>query len=153
MALDQRAVISRDRALIAALPSVKRCFAPSENDEHKLPDALNEFPAVLVLPGPTLEYILGAGTHRHTYEEKVLVFCNQGGDLGESAYQAMPIVDEVIAMFAGNVTRAGLVNAAVFARCSGLVALEFNATEYLGWEITNRVSEQASVTPAVGSAP
>lgn len=151
MALSQSTTIAQVRDLVAEITAIKRIYAPSENDDNRLPAALNEFPAVLVLPGPTLEYVLSAGQHRHTYEVKVSVFCNQGGDLGESAYQALPLVDAIIEKFTGNVTLGGRVNSNLFGKSSGFAALEYNGLEYIGWEITLRVSEQAAATPAVGS--
>lgn len=151
MALSMSTVIRQVRALLDEMSLVTRVYAPSENNENALPATLNEFPvAVLVLPGQDLEYILGPGQHRHTYEVDVLVFCRQGGELGESAYTALPLVDAILEKFAVNVTLGNRSNSCVFARQSGFSTLEYNGIDYLGWEIVLRVSEQADATPAIG---
>lgn len=153
MALSMLTTIAQVRDLLDEVTGIERIFAPSENDGNKIPDALGEFPSVVVLPGPDTGsgYILSAGQHRHTYEVKVLVFCRQGGDLGESAYQALPLVDAIIEKFVGNVTLGGRANSCIFRRQSGFSTLEYAGIDYLGWEITLEVSEQASATPAAGA--
>lgn len=151
MAISQSTAIGQMRDLLDEISTIERIYAPSENDGNKLPDVINEFPTVTIMPGSTLDYILTTGGHRHTYEVRVIIYCRQGSDTGESAYQAMPLVDSIIEKFVGNVTLGGRVNSCVVARQSGFVNLEYNDIDYIGWEVTLRVSEQASAAPAVGA--
>ncbi|PKN81533.1 MAG: hypothetical protein CVU47_06355 [Chloroflexi bacterium HGW-Chloroflexi-9] len=150
MALSQSTVLTSIRTLIAAVTGVERVFCAASSDEHALPSAMNEFPSIAVIPGETVEYILRSGQHRHSYDVKALVFCNAGGDVGQTAAQAVPLVDAIIEKFAVNVG-GSWANSCVFERCSGLVTLEYAGIDYLGWEITLRVSEQADATPAKGA--
>lgn len=151
MALSQYTALARIRDLIDEVADFERVYAATSDDAHALPGALNDFPSVVVVPGPTVEYILTQPQHRHTYEVKVLVFCNQAGDLGQSAAQAMALVVGIIEKFVGNVTLGGRVNSCRFERDSGMVTLEYAGIDYLGFEITLEVSEQSAANAAVGS--
>lgn len=151
MTLSQTNVIAQVRDLIDEATGFARIYASSETEEHAIPPALNEYPSVIVIPGPTTDYKLTTGQQRHSYEVKVLVFCNEGGDLGQSAAQASPLVDAIIAKFEANVTLGARANYCLFSRSSGLVTLEYAGLEYLGWEIVLNTSEQAPASPAVGS--
>lgn len=150
MALSQTTVLTSIRSLIASTSGIQRAYSAGNADEHALPDALNEFPAVIVIPGPTIEYLLRSGQHRHTYEVKVLVFARQGGSLGQTAVQAAPLVDAIIEQFTGNVG-GSWANSCVYRRSTGLASLEYAEIDYLGWELTLEVSEQASATTAKGA--
>lgn len=150
MALDQVNVLSNIRALTAAVSGFERVYSASEDDENALPGAVSEPPSALIIPGETIEYILSGGQHRHTYNVKILVLCNAAGDTGQTAKQAMPLVNALIEKFAVNVG-GSWANSCVFSACSGFATIEYAAIEYLGWEITLRVSEQAAVTPAKGA--
>lgn len=150
MALSTRTVLRSVRSLIAAMPEVERAYGAGDEDENALPGAISEPPTVLVVPGETIEYILSGGQHRHTYNVDVLVLCNQAGETGQTAYQAVPIVDALIEKFAVNVG-GSWANSCILNRCSGLATIEYAGVDYLGWNITLRVSEQAPVTPAKGA--
>lgn len=151
MALSQVTVLAQIRALCESATGVKRAFGAGNNDEDAIPAAIFEAPAMVVLPGPTIEYILTTGGQRHTYEVKVLVFCREGSDLGQSAYSALPLVDAIISTFVGNVTLGNRANSAHFDRSSGFATLEYSGQEYLGYEVTLRVSEQGTASPSIGS--
>ncbi len=157
MALSMTNVVAQIRDLVAGVTGLQAVYAPSETDGNRLPLALNDLPCAMVLPGPSLEYLLSAGQHRHTYEVKIQIFESPGGDVGEATNAILPMVDRVIEKFAGNVALAdsdgsnGRANSCVFARHSGFVGLEFGDLPYVGYEVTLVVSEQASATPAPGS--
>ncbi len=152
MAFSMKSTVAAIRAAISEVTAIQAVYSAAENDEHKVPDAINEFPSVVVIPGPEAgPYIMGQGGHRRTYDVRVLVFCRAGSDTGESIYQGIDIVDLVIAKFADNVTLGGLVNVCKFERQSGYVVLEWGGQEVEGIEITLRVSEQAVVHPQTGS--
>lgn len=150
MALSQQAVISKLRTRVAEVTGLARCYAASESDDNALPMALNELPAAIVAPGPTLAYELKGGQHDHTYEAHVQVF--QGGaDLGGRAATVMPFVDLLIEKFAVNVGLGTLVTYALFRRSSGLVGLNFAGIDYTGFELVFEIRETAASTPARGS--
>lgn len=150
MALSTSTVLTNIRTLIDAVSDFARVYSASSNDANALPPALGEFPAVLVLPGDTVEYILSGGAHRHTYNVKVLVLCNQAGERGAAAYQAIPLVDAILEKFAVNIGGTWA-NSCLLSSTSGFATIEYAGIDYLGWEITLRVSEQASATPAKGA--
>ena len=150
MALNMTQVVSSMRTLIDEVTGFERVFAASSSDQHSIPGAINEFPTVVVYPGETIDYILTAGQHRHTYEVNVDVFCRAGGDTGASAAQAMGLVELVLEKFAVNIGGTWA-NSCLLIRNSGLATLEYNGIDYLGWRLTYRVSEQASVTAAKGA--
>lgn len=153
MALSMTTTVRQIRELIADVEGITRVGAASEDDANALPSSIppGDFPAVLVFPGPDIAYILSSGQHRHTYEVNVHVLCDARGDLGETAAQAMPLVDAIIEKFVGNVTLGNRANSCLYKRQTGLITLTFAGVEYPGWEIVLEVSEQASATPAVGS--
>lgn len=150
MPLSQSDVITSIAGLVREISGIERVFDAASTEEHALPPAINEFPAVIVMPGQTIEYILTSAQQRHAYEVKLLVFCRQGSDIGQGAAQAMPLVDAILEKFAVNVG-GSWANSCVMSGCSGLGGLEYAAVDYLGWEITLRVSEQAAVTAAKGA--
>ncbi|HXG36522.1 MAG TPA: hypothetical protein VNL15_06110 [Dehalococcoidia bacterium] len=144
------AVIAQIRDLVDEVTDMERVYAPSETDSNAIPLALNEFPCALVFPGPTLEYILSNGGHRHIYQVKVQVI--EGSALvSERAASVLPFVDRIIEKFAVNVTLGSRANSCIFETQSGFVGLEYGGIDYLGYEITLRVSEQAAASPAIGS--
>lgn len=150
MAISQTLVLSSMRTLIDEATGIERVYSAANNDQHAIPVAINEFPTIVVTPGETLEYILTAPHHRHTYEVNVDVFCRAGGDTGQSAYQAMGIVEVLMEKFAVNVGGTWA-NSCVLLRNSGLATLEYNGIDYLGWRIAFRVSEAAAITAAKGA--
>lgn len=153
VSLSQATVIGQVRAIIAeALEAAGgRAYGADDGGEDAIPPALHEFPAALVLPGETREYVLMTGGQRHTYAVKILVLQGgMGGDVGQAAYAALPLVDTLIARFEGNVTLGNRANSAIFERSSGFVTLTYAEIDYLGYEVTLRVSEQATAAPAVG---
>jgi len=150
MAISQSLVISSMRTLIDEVTQIERVYSAANADQHAIPEAINEFPTIVVYPGETLEYILTAPHHRHTYEVNVDVYVRAGSDTGQSAALAMGIVEALMAKFAGNVG-GSWANSCVFLRNSGLAVLEYNAVDYLGWRLVFRVSEQAAITAAKGA--
>lgn len=151
MSLSMTTTIAQIRDLVATVTGLERVYAPSETDGNRIPPAFNELPCALVLPGPSIEYILSMGQQRHTYEVRVQIFEAPGGDVGDASNAVLPMVDRVIELFAGNVTLGARANSCVFARHGGFQGFEYGDLPYLGYEITLRVSEQATVTPAPGS--
>ena len=150
MALSQSTVLAQIRDLVATVTGMVRVYAAGETDENAIPASIQEWPAALVIPGPTLEYILSPVQHRHTYEVTVQVL-EAGGDIGERVTDVLPFVDRIIELFAGNVTLGNRANYCIFKRSSGLSGLEYGNIEYTGYEITLEVSEQATATAATGS--
>ena len=104
----------------------------------------------MVIPGPTAQYILMMGQHRHTYDVKIQVF-EGGGDIGSRVNTVLPFVDLIIEKFAVNVTLGNRANSCLFKACGGLVGLEYGGITYTGYEITLEVSEQATAAPAIGA--
>ncbi len=150
MPLSTSNVLTSIRSLIAATTGFTRVYGAANDDEHALPAALGEFPSVLVLPGELIEYILSGGQHRHTYNVHVLVLCNQAGETGQTAKQAIPLVDALIEKFSVNVGGTWA-NSCLLSGHSGFATIEYAGIDYLGWDITLRVSEQAAATPAKGA--
>ena len=148
MALSQSTVLTQIRDLVASVTGMVRVYAAGETDENAIPASIQEWPAALIIPGPTLEFV--TLTNRHTYEVTVQVL-EAGGDLGERVTTVLPFVDRIIALFHQNVTLGARANSCVFKRSSGLVGLEYGGIPYTGYEITLEVSEQATGTPAAGS--
>lgn len=156
MALSRLDALSKIRATIAELSATAMVYSASDDDEWRLPFAFTDFGdpgqvIVAVMPGPTFGdgYILTSGQHRHTYEVTVVVFA-AGFDYGDRMHDAMALVDLVIEKFTGQVALGGTVNSCLFSRTSGLITREYGGEEYAAEEITLRVSEQASATPAYG---
>ena len=152
MALSQSTVVGQVRDLIATLTGLERVYAQSENDANRIPDGILECPCVIVLAGPTKEYLLTQPRHAHAYEVRTLWF-EDGPDSGERALSLLPMTDRLIEMLTDNVTFGGVVTYCMFRRSSGLAVLNWNDAEYDGMEITLEVRETASTTAAVGAAP
>lgn len=150
MALSQATVLAQIRDLVAAVTGMVRVYAAGETDENAIPAALNELPCAMVIPGPTVQYILMMGQHRHTYDVKIQVF-EGGGDIGSRVNTVLPFVDAIIEKFAVNVTLGNRANSCLFKANGGLVGLEYGVVTYTGYEITLEVSEQATAAPATGS--
>src|SRR3990167_4473500 len=89
IALSQSTVLAQIRDLVATVTGMVRVYAAGETDENAIPASIQEWPAALILPGPTLEYI--TLTNRHTYEVIVQVL-QAGGDIGERVTDALPFV-------------------------------------------------------------
>jgi len=132
-------------------------YAPSETDGNRLPVALNDLPCAIVLPGPTQQYILSSGQHRHTYFVRVNIYEVLGADVGDAANAILPMADRMIEKFAVNVGLADAdgsdprANSCLFESRSGFQELEYSGIPYIGYVITLRVSEQASAAPVLGS--
>ena len=150
MALSQSTVLAQIRDLVAGVTGMVRVYAAGETDANAIPASIQEWPAALILPGPTTEYILMGGGQRHSYDVKVQVL-QAGGDIGSRVTDVLPFVDRIISKFESNVTLGNRANSCLFAGSSGLQGMEYNGKEYTGYEITLRVSEQATATPATGS--
>lgn len=150
MAIDQSAVIAKMRELVATVTGINAAYSAADNNDDRLPFALNNTPAALVLPGATLAYTLMDGQHRHTYEVRVQVL-EAGGDGGirDATLAVMP--DRVLAVFAANVGLGGVCNSCVFRRSGGLQGFEYGGVDYTGYELTYEVSEQGSISTAYGS--
>lgn len=150
MALDQASVVARIREVLLEIPELKAVYAASESGINGIPAAFNDVPCAVVFPGPTQEYILSMGQHRHTYDVKVHVI-ESGGDLAERVVAVLPFVDRVIEKLVTNVTLGGRANSVLFKSDSGLTGLEYGGVVYTGYEIILEVSEQAPASPAAGS--
>lgn len=154
MALSMKAALEAIATVLRAIEVegtdvVARVFTASDDGAQAVPAAINEFPSVVLLPGPDAgPYILNGRSHRHTYDVRCLVFMRAGSDTGQSWYQGIDLVDKVIEAFVGEQGLGGTVNSCKYERQSGYVVLEWGGIEYDGIEITLRVSEQASATPA-----
>lgn len=151
MSLSQSNVLTALANVIEQLDVSHRpaVYVASEDGPRRLPDAINDTPCVIVIPGQTLEYFLAPGAQRHTYEIVLLVI--QTGIGMEVSASALPFVDAVIEKMATNVTLGGLANPVTFARATGLVDIAWGGQEgYTGYQVTLTASEQASASPAAG---
>ena len=151
MALQQTVVLSQVRALVAECTGLERVYGASETDANAIPEAALQFPCAFVVPGPTTEYILSAGQHRHTYNVVIQILNQPGMFSGQSYATLAPYVDMVIEKFTGNVALGGRANSCLFQGSSGIQMFPSGDVEFPGIEITLRVSEQAAATPAFGS--
>ena len=158
MAIDQAAVLDALRQRLESVVVYEGeaeerliAYAPSQPSpgEGGLPLEVTDLPAALVMPGRTIDYILQPGQHRHTYLVRVLVILG-GGQYTETAFIGSPLPDRIIEKMVGNVTLGGAANSCLFQDCSGLVEITWGGTQYLGYEMQWRVSEQASASPATG---
>ncbi len=150
MALDQAAVIKRFRVLAASVTGVVAAYSAADVDEYRLPEALADLPAVLVMPGPTIAYILVSGAHRHTYEVLVQVMDGRA-EPGENAGVVSVMPDRFLEKFLLNVGLGGLCNSCVFKRSEGLKGIAYGGVIHSGYELVFECSEQASAAPAIGS--
>ena len=150
MALDQAAVIKRFRVLASEVEGVEGAYSAADQDDWRLPSALADLPAVLVLPGPTIAYILVSGAHRHTYEVLVQVMDGRA-EPGENAGVVSVMPDRFLEKFLLNVGLGGLCNSCVFKRSEGLKGFDYGGVIHSGYELVFEVSEQAVAAPAIGS--
>lgn len=153
MALSQTTVIERLRVLAATVTGIEAAYAPTAVEAAIggiPPSAAFTFPCAIVLPGPSSQYLIGNGRHRHTYRVRVLILV-AGVDVVENAYVAAPMPDRFIEVMTGNVTAGGRANSVVFVESSGMAGVSWGGLEYLGYELTLEVSETAAATPAAGS--
>lgn len=151
MALQQTVVLARVRELVAECTGLERVYGASESDSNAIPESAIQFPCAFVVPGETEEYILMSGGHRHTYAVKIQILNQPGMFSGQSYAAIAPFVDRVIEKFAVNVTLGSRSNSCLFQRSSGIQLFPSGDIEFPGVEITLRVSEQASATPAPGA--
>ncbi len=139
MALDQTTVLQTIRDKIAAVTGVSSVYDAGDVNTESIPMALADLPAVLVYPGADITYDLVNGIHTHTYDVSVQVF-ESGMDAGE----------RIIEAFVATVKLGGAVASVVYClyrRSSGFATLEYGGREYIGYEITLEVMEQAQVVP------
>ena len=157
MGLSMSTAIAQIRDLVAEVTGLTAVYAPSETDGNRLPVALNDLPCAIVLPGPTRQYILSAGQHRHTYAVIINIYEALGADIGDASNVILPMGDGMIEKFAVNVGLADAdgsdprANSCLFESSSGFQELEYSGIPYIGYVITLRVSEQASAAPVLGS--
>lgn len=142
--IDQVRAMNRIREVIASVADFERVYAQSADDQHALPDAVNEFPAVLVMSGQTREHIVTQPQERLTYEVRVLVLSNERSDFGASAAKLLPLNVAIRRAFLENVTLGGRVNSVRIERDTGFTGIEWGGIEYVGNELTMVVSEQGS---------
>jgi hypothetical protein len=140
--------IGRIRDLIAEIPGINEVYAASDVGEDAIPDSLQNFPAVIIYPGPDTGdgYVLNNSWQEHTYEVAVQIF--ESG--GERASSVLPYVDAIIEKFRQNVTLGARATYCVFSRQSGFATLAYGGMDYLGYEITLEVNEQGATTPETG---
>jgi len=153
--MSMTSTISRIREIVAGVTGLEAVYAPSETDARRVPAALNELPCALVIPGDG-EAMLSSGQRRHTYEVRVMIYQAASGDIGSAASLVLPMVDRLIDAFVGNVLLADAgganprANSCTLASHTGLINLEYSGSDYMGYIVTLRVSEQAAATPAPG---
>lgn len=154
MAIDQVAALEKVRARTAEVTGIAKAYAPSQTNPAAggLPAsvALEGGAIALILPGPTLDYILTQPRHRHTYEVRVLILL-AGPDYSENAFNGGPLPDRVIEKFVGQVTLGGSVNSCIFRRNTGFTGIEWGGLDYLGYEITLELSEAATASAGTGT--
>ena len=151
MSLQQKTVMQQIRALVAECTGLERVYGAANEDANQYPEAALQFPCAFVVPGPTTDYMLSGGQHRHTYQVVVQLLHAPGMSVGQ-AYSALAgYTDLVIEKFASNVTLGNRANVCVFTSSSGMRLFDTGDISYPGIEITLRVSEQAAATPAAGS--
>lgn len=148
--MDQAAVIAKVRDLMATVTGIAAAYSAADTDDTRMPAGLNQLPAALVLPGPTLAYVVRDGQHRHTYEVLVQVL-EAGSDLGVAAATLGVMPDRVLGVMLTNHALGGLCNSFVFTRSGGLQGFEYGGTTYAGYELVFEVSEQGSASPGYGS--
>ena len=149
--IDQIVALNRIREIIALETGIERVYSQSSDDENALPDALSEWPTVLVMVGPTLEHIVTQPAERLTYEVKVQLYGRRMGDQGGAAAQILPLNVAIRRAFISNVTLGGRVNSCRIDRDTGLVVLQYAGIDYAGIEFTFVVSEHATADAEPGS--
>lgn len=142
--IDPVAVMNRIREVIASVADFERVYAQSSNDEHALPDAVSEFPAVLIMAGPVDRHGITQPQERIDYKVRVLMLSNEMGDIGASAWKLLPLSVAIRRAFLSNITLGGLANPCKPDVDTGLVSLNWNGVDYVGNELTLLVSEQGS---------
>lgn len=149
MSLDMAGVLDKIRALIATVSGINEVYVASDEDNYAIPDTLENFPAIIIYPGPDTGdgYVLSNGYEDHEYVVSVQVF-----ETGESRVSnVLPVVQQIIALFSGNVSLGGRVDYCLYDSQSGMSTLTYGGLEYAGYDITLHVRESGPVTPAVGS--
>lgn len=157
MALDMAGVVSAIRDEVAEVTGIAAVYAASEHGESGMVAAVNAFPAVLVFPGPTRFYRLTQPRVSHEYEVRLQVL-QAGGDVASRAATVLPLCDAIATKFAANVllgaaspAPSSTVVRCLFERQSGLIAIEFGDVQFVGYEITLLVEEQAAANAAGGT--
>lgn len=153
MAFSTVNALGQIRDLVAAVTGMTRVYAPSETNDDKIPEALDKFPAAVILDGPITEYKLMGGMHSKTYDVRIQLFSGNG-DTGDQAATILPYVDAIIEKFVGNVRLGARVAMCEFRRSSGSIGLEYppgGGIFYSGHELTLEVIETAAATAAVGA--
>lgn len=151
MALQQRVVMQQVRELVEECTGLERVYGAANEDEHQYPEAAMQFPCAFVIPGPTSDYMLSGGQHRHTYQVAVQILNSPGMSVGQAYSTLAGYADFVIEKFVGNVTLGGRANSCVFVGSSGMRLFDSGDIAFPGIEITLRVSEQAAAAPAAGN--
>jgi hypothetical protein len=151
MAIDQATVLRAIVAVVADVAGIERVYGEAEEGDDALPLGAIETPAVLVMTGRDVDYLLRQGQHRHTYAVRLLVLAG-GADLGETAANVLPVRNRIIAAFAEQVTLAATVTYCAYRPApAGIVTIEWSGVEYVGHELELHISEQANITPTTGS--
>lgn len=144
MALNEAAVLDQVRTIAAGVTGVVAAYSAAALGDNGLPESLNDEVTALVFPGDTLEYLLSAAHHRHTYQVKVQLACT-GGNVQERTAKAVPFRTRLIEAFTKWAGGAEW-DSAVLVPPVQFVTSEYGGTPWAGWELTLRVSEQAITT-------
>lgn len=159
MALSHVAVMEKMRTALETIETdypaegdTLLAYAPSKSNVEAggVPSAIQEFPAALILPDrQDGDYILQPGQHRHSYRIRVLLLF-ASADYTEAMYITAPLLELVIEKMVANVTVGNTANS-VLMKDWTFGQIPWAGKDYIGYEISFRVSEQASATPATGS--
>lgn len=150
MTLSMAATVAQIRDLVAEVTTFERVYGEAETDGNALPASISQLPAAIVFAGNSIEYILSAGQHRHTYEVEIWLFIRAAG-LEGNALSSLVAYQALIEKFVGNVALGSRANSCVFRRQEGPNNEEYGGQVYLVRKLVLEVSEQASAAPAVGS--
>lgn len=133
------------RAVIANATGIVRTFAVGETGQYAIPDAINEYPAALLLPGNMVEHLqIPSGLQKHTYTVTLQILASPVSDIEARAIAALPFIDNVLAALAAHVQLNGTVTNSRLTKWD-FGELSYGGTNYMGYDAEITVEENLAV--------
>lgn len=135
--------------VIAGAAGISHVYVLGNTDETAIPDAVNDFPAVLLWPGESIQIVQmnGIQQHRWTAVAQILV---SSGDTPSRGAIALPLLDALLAQANLNVILGGVATV-VTVESWKFGRLAYGGGDYLGFDVQIEVIEELEVTFEGGS--
>lgn len=152
--MDPVLIVREMRRLAAEVDGVEMAYAPSETDANRLPEALNAFPCVVLIPGGTVRFLSSPGGEReHAWRLRMLVAFAIGNDLGFAANAVFLFAQPFIDLATDHYALGGLACQINYADGGGVQIIEYGGISYVGYELVYEVLEEDVREPQAGSLP